>query len=224
MRDDARILIFARTPQAGRVKTRLIPALGAQWACELHARMVERTLALAARSGVPVELWLDGEPSHPSVAAWRTRYRLRVRRQRGAGLGARLHDAIQQTLRTSRSALVLGCDCVTLTQRDLQFALRCLPTLDAVIAPARDGGYVLLGVSRPATPLLQRIPWGTRHVLAATRRRMHTSGWRYRLLGWQHDVDRPADLPRALRELGATVPAAHGAGSPAPLRTRALSH
>ena len=205
MRDDARILIFAKTPQAGRVKTRLIPTLGAARACELHAAMLERTLALATQSGVPVELWLDGELSHPSVAVWQNRYGLRVRRQRGAGLGARLDDAIQRTLRTSRSVLVMGGDCLTLTSRDLQRALCSLRANDAVIAPARDGGYVLLGVSRPATPLLRRVPWGTRHVLATTRRRMRALGWRFRVLGWQHDVDRAADLARALRRLGAST-------------------
>jgi len=202
MRSAARILVFARVPQAGCVKTRLIPALGAAGACAVHATLVERTLELAMQVGAPVELWLDGAPDHPSVAAWRSRYPLCVRWQRGAGLGARMGEALRQTLRTSRSALLLGCDCVTLTERDLRFALSKLRSLDAVIAPARDGGYVMLGVSRPADTLLHRIPWGTSHVLAVTRRRMHSRGWSYRLLHWQHDVDRPADLHRVLRELG----------------------
>ena len=73
--------------------------------------------------------------------------------------------------------------------------------MDAVVAPARDGGYVMLGVSRPADALLARIPWGTRHVLAATLGRLANLHWRYRVLRWQHDVDRPADLRRALQEL-----------------------
>lgn len=197
----ARILVFARVPVPGRVKTRLIPALGAAGACELHADLVKHTLALATRAGAPVELWLDGEPEHPSVAAWCNRYELRVCRQRGAGLGARMQQAIRQTLRTSRSVLVLGCDCVTLTVNDLRSALQCMRSMDAVIAPARDGGYVMLGVSRPADKLLQRIPWGTSHVLAVTRRRMRAQGWRYRVLRWQHDVDRAADLQRARRVL-----------------------
>ena len=183
------------------MKTRLIPALGAEGACEIHTSLVERTLALAVRVGVPVELWLDGEAAHPTVAAWRNHYRLRVRRQRGAGLGARMQQAIRQTLRTSRSVLVLGCDCVTLTEYELRFTVQRLRSMDAVIAPARDGGYVMLGVSRPADSLLQRVPWGTRHVLAETQRRMRALGWRYRLLDWQHDVDRPVDLHRALRGL-----------------------
>jgi rSAM/selenodomain-associated transferase 1 len=201
MRDTARILVFAKLPVPGRVKTRLIPALGAPGACELHTDLVERTLALAVCAGVPVELWLDGEPDHPSVTAWCNRYQLRVRCQRGADLGARMQQAIRQTLRTSRSVLVLGCDCVTLTSGDLRSALQCMRSLDAVVAPARDGGYVMLGVSRSADELLQRIPWGTSHVLAVTRRRMRALGWRCRVLRWQHDVDRPADLPRAQREL-----------------------
>lgn len=201
MRDAARILVFARAPRPGRVKTRLIPALGADGACDMHTRLVERTLALAASAGVPAELWLDGDPRDPRVRAWCERYRLPLRRQQGAGLGGRMRFALQRTLRTSRSVLVLGCDCVTLTTRDLRGAVRDLRSMDAVVAPARDGGYVLLGVSRPADALLQRIPWGTRHVLAETGRRLRALRWRYRLLGWQHDVDRPADVERALRVL-----------------------
>lgn len=206
MRDHARILIFAKVPQPGRVKTRLIPALGAAHACGLHARMVEHTLATAAKTRMPVELWLDGSSDEQHVAAWRDRYGVRVRRQRGAGLGARMDDAIRRTLRQARSVLVVGCDCVTLESRDLRYALRTLRSVDAVIAPARDGGYVMLGVSRPATRLLQRMPWGTRHVLKTTCRRLYALGWRYRVLRWQHDVDRPGDLPRVLRELGNDLP------------------
>ncbi len=201
-RHGARILVFARVPQPGRVKTRLIPALGAEAACDIHCRLVERTLALTARADATVELWLDGDPAHPAVAAWCRRYRLRVHRQHGADLGARMHRAIRHTLCSAGGALILGCDCPTLGLADLRAGLRALRTLDAVIAPARDGGYVMLGVSRPAQLLLRRMPWGTRHVLALTRRRLRASGWRYRQLRWQHDVDRPADLERVVRDTG----------------------
>ncbi len=195
-RHRARILVFAQAPEPGRVKTRLIPALGAAQACTVYGGLVEHTLTLATRVGAPVDLWLDGDPAHSGVQAWRRRYRLRLQRQRGADLGARMHAAIEHSLRAADAALIVGCDCPTLEERDLRYALYCLQSMDTVIAPARDGGYVLLGVTRPAGALLQRMPWGTRHVLSLTRRRLHALGWRYKLLRWHHDVDRPADLPR----------------------------
>jgi len=196
LRRGARIALLARAPRPGAVKTRLIPALGAEGACRLHCRLVERSLALASALGLPVELWLDGDPDSAEVAGWCARYAPSLHRQGGGDLGRRMQQAAAGALRRGAPVLLLGGDCPTLQLRDLRRALRLLGRNAAVLAPAHDGGYVLLGLRHSSPALFARIPWGTRHVLRATRGRLARLGWRHALLDWQHDLDRPADLRR----------------------------
>ena len=103
-----RVVVFAREPRAGRVKTRLIPLLGAHGAARLHARLLRRALALAkdARMG-PVEHWT-------------------TRRQRGADLGARMLHAFTRSLRRAERVILIGSDCPVLRARDLRLAARWL--------------------------------------------------------------------------------------------------
>lgn len=178
----ARVIVFAREARAGRVKTRLIPLLGAEGAARLHARLVERALhtARAARVG-PVERW-------------------GLRRQRGADLGERMHHAFRLGLRRARRVIVIGADCPVLRARDLRRAARWLAGgADAVFAPAEDGGYALIALRRVSPRLFAGIEWGGPRVMAQTRERLAALGWRWRELPELWDVDRPEDVARLRR-------------------------
>lgn len=174
-----RVLVFAREPRAGRVKTRLIPLLGEAGAARLHARLVRRALATAraARLG-RVQLWT-------------------TRRQRGADLGARMLHAFRRGLRRAERVILIGADCPVLRARDLRAAARWLAGgADAVFAPAEDGGYALIALRRVAPRLFEEIAWGGAQVMAQTRARLALLGWRWRELPEVWDVDRPEDVRR----------------------------
>jgi len=177
-----RVLVFAREARPGRVKTRLMPLLGAHGAARLHARLVAHALGTAreARLGA-VELW-------------------GTRRQRGADLGERMHHAFAHGLRRAARVVLIGADCPVLGAADLRRATRWLAGgADAVFAPAEDGGYALIALRRVSPRLFAGIDWGGPRVMAQTRERLAALGWRWRELPEVWDVDRPEDVARLRR-------------------------
>jgi rSAM/selenodomain-associated transferase 1 len=194
---DARILIFAKVPEPGRVKTRLIPLLGAQGAADLHARLLADTVARLAPAGLaPVELWCAPDPGCASFSELANRYPLGLHPQRGADLGERMLDAAADALTRSGAVVLVGTDCPPLGRAYLARALTELRAADAVLGPAEDGGYVLLGIKTAAPVLFSSIPWGTDRVAAVTRDRMGALGWSWAELPVLWDLDRPDDLIR----------------------------
>jgi rSAM/selenodomain-associated transferase 1 len=198
---EALIIVFARAPVAGRVKTRLARALGARPVARLHERLVERAVATAvgARAGV-VELHCAPDARHPFLRRLAARYGVRARGQPRGNLGARMHGALDAALRTAPVALLIGSDCPALRSADLRAAVRALRDgEDAVFSPARDGGYALVGLRRSAARLFGDIPWGGSGVMRATRERLRQLGWSWRELRSVWDVDRPPDYARLRR-------------------------
>ncbi len=197
-----RLLIFARAPVPGRVKTRLIPLLGARNAARLHARLLQRTLRMAVATHLaPVELWCAPAIGNGFFYRVHRDFRVRLRRQQGADLGLRMHHALRTTLREGKYAVVIGSDCPALTGADLHAAFSALHAgHDAVLGPAQDGGYVLIGLRKPAARLFQGMPWGGARVLARTRRRLARVHKLTVELATTWDIDRPADFRRAVRE------------------------
>ena len=194
-----RIVIFAKAPQPGSVKTRLIPALGATGAATLARKLLAHTLqqALAADVG-KVELCMSPIPAD---AAWHDVLLPSGVEQTGQGegdLGERMAGAVRRSTQHAKSAsgpvMLVGTDCPALTAPLLKQAAQQLQTHDAVLLPAHDGGYVLLGLKSPCPELFEHMAWSTSVVSAETLRRMATLNMRV----WQgpklHDIDEPADL------------------------------
>lgn len=180
------IIVFARAPGLGEAKTRLIPRLGEWRAARLHRWMIERAVRTAQAAG-PVEL--HGTRRHSFFRRLKVKFRL----QRGRDLGERMQHAF------SHGAILIGSDCPALTAGDLKRALRALRGgCDAVLAPAEDGGYALIGLRRVRSEFFAGIDWGSSRVYTQTLKNL--SGYRWRALRTVWDVDRPADLER-LRSL-----------------------
>jgi rSAM/selenodomain-associated transferase 1 len=121
-----------------------------------------------------------------------------MRRQRGSGLGERLINAVSDTLDGTNAILLIGTDCPAQQPEDLVAAAAALEIADAVVQPAEDGGYVLIGLGRPLPALFTDIPWGTDTVLATTCMRAREHGIRLAELPMCWDLDRADDLDRAL--------------------------
>lgn len=196
------VAILARAPIPGQVKTRLTPALGSDGAARLQAWLLRRTVekALAADIG-PVSLWCDGNPLHPDFAICHAFDRVVVHLQAAGDLGVRMLAALQESP-TPAGTLVIGTDCPALTATHLRLAAQFLRDHDAVVLPAEDGGYVLIGMKTPDPRAFHAIDWGTAEVMAQTRQRLAGLGWHWAepLCLW--DVDHPADFTR----LAAMIP------------------
>jgi rSAM/selenodomain-associated transferase 1 len=201
MRDKSTlIVVFAKAPQAGKVKTRLAAAIGAEGAARLHGRLVEHAVAtaIAADCG-PVEL--HGSPArHAFLRVLARRRGLPLRRQAEGDVGARMYEAFRRGLRSHARMILVGSDCPALTAGDLRRAARLLRSCGAVIAPAEDGGYPLIGLARNAPALFSGVAWSTAAVMGQTRHRLAALGWRWRELRTVWDVDRPGDLARLRAE------------------------
>ena len=200
MRASLCVVVLARAPIPGRTNVRLAPQLGAWGAARLQARLTERTLrtAQAARIG-PVELHATPRLRHPFFLRCSRLFKLSLHAQRGRDLGERMHHALAQALRGAQAAILIGTDCPALGTLDLRRAAAALQGgADAVLAPAEDGGYALIGLRRADARVFHGIAWGTRDVFAATRARMKALGWRVRVQRTVWDLDRPEDLRRRL--------------------------
>ena len=194
---ETRILVFARAPEPGAAKTRLIPLLGAAGAAALQNLLLERTLDTAIAAAVGrVELWCAPSAQHPLLAACLQRHGIAGLTQCEGDLGARMQHAAAATLAAVSRVLIIGTDCPALAPENLRDASAALEANDAVLMPAEDGGYVLLGLKQWDASLFNDIAWGSDQVLAATRERLAALNWRWRELPPSWDIDRPADFAR----------------------------
>ena len=192
------IAVFAKAPVPGEVKTRLVPLLGAESAAELHSVLVRRALATARAAALgPVTLWCMPETGHPFFQSCAEAYGVRLQAQAGGHLGERMARALEAML-AHGPGLIIGSDCPALTVDDLHAAARSLATHDAVVQPAEDGGYVLVGLSRPVAGLFEGIDWGEGKVMRDTRTRLRAARATWRELPARWDVDRPADYQRLM--------------------------
>jgi len=194
----SRIMVFAKEPEPGRVKTRLIPLLGKQEAAKLHARFVHSMLDRVCRAGLaPVELWCSPAVETGFFQGCAQRFDITLHRQSPGDLGQRMHQALCDTLGRSQAAVLIGADCPGLCAADLEEALDALVAGDRVVlGPACDGGYYLVGLARPDAQLFNNLEWGTATIFADTVKRLEGRGIDYHCLTKRHDVDTPEDYVR----------------------------
>jgi Uncharacterized protein conserved in bacteria len=196
-----RVAVFAKAPVAGHVKTRLASVLGEAGAAQLHASLVRHALFTATLAGVGrVELWCAPDESHAFFVECAAEIGARLHRQQGGDLGARMSHAFEAAFAAGRRLILLGSDCPALTADDIERAAEALDSHDAVLTPAQDGGYVMIGLSRPVAGLFDGVPWSSASVMEATRERLRAAGARWQEFATLWDVDRPEDYARLQRE------------------------
>lgn len=187
--------VFSKPPDPGLVKRRLIPALGEAGAADLYQRLLRYSLETATTSGfTTVELW-STDVTAGNIRALVAQYGVHLQQQQGDDLGQRMSRALSTALARARFVLLMGCDCPALGVSDLRRAAGWLRAGgDAVLGPARDGGYYLIGLRRPVIGLFENMPWGTAGVLETTRQRLRRAGLAWHELPEYADIDRPEDL------------------------------
>ncbi|MHB1668629.1 TIGR04282 family arsenosugar biosynthesis glycosyltransferase [Thiomonas sp.] len=193
------VIVFAKPPLAWQAKTRLIPALGANGAAALAARMLDHALAQAAASLLgPLSLYATARHATLRDAA---RLHGAVRKlQRGPDLGMRMLAALVRETCVVPAALLLGSDIPALNAALLLEAADVLGETDCVFVPTLDGGFALVGCTRAAAPRLEMVftgqSWSTPRVMTEVRSRLLEQGLRWAELEAVSDIDTPADLSR----------------------------
>jgi rSAM/selenodomain-associated transferase 1 len=199
------ILVFAKAPRPGKVKTRLLPALSPTDAATIHRACLADTLrSVAALRGA--ERWLLVAGSDGAARRLARRLRAgrgwRVAGQGRGDLGARLSRWFRRVAAGGpRRVIAVGADSPWIGAARIRRALAILKRQDVVLGPADDGGYYLIGASQWLPSLFREVDWGTGRVLRQTRWRTSRAGIRAGLLSRDFDLDRPADLRRAARLL-----------------------
>ncbi|HEY5763126.1 MAG TPA: TIGR04283 family arsenosugar biosynthesis glycosyltransferase [Rhodocyclaceae bacterium] len=193
------LLVFAKAPVPGAVKTRLIPAIGADAAAALAVRLLERTLTTAAAGRfASLQLWCTPDARHPALVVAATRHGASMHVQNGADLGERMQTALAEALTDHHAALLIGTDCPELSVDDLRNAAQQLAgPRDVALVPAADGGYVLIGLTRPSAAVFAGVDWGSPRVMDQTRARAAAAGLRLHFGRTLRDIDHPEDLPLA---------------------------
>jgi uncharacterized protein len=210
---DSAVLIFTKSPVPGQVKTRLSPALGEEGAARLYTTLLRREVAwIAQQTSYAMELWATPDTGHPVLRELSQCHRLPILQQQGNDLGERMGHAVREALTRFKRVVLLGVDCPALTPGDLHRAFDWLAQgADAVLGPADDGGYVLLGLRQSHPALFQGHAWGSESVAATTREALRRIGWQWRELPPLWDLDRPEDLAKYRRlERGVAVAGEEG--------------
>lgn len=187
--------IFARVPVPGMVKKRLAATLGNAAACAIYETMLAGILRACAHSGLPSSLWYAHTPSEMPPAPFLARHS-DCFQQMGDDLGMRMFATFQDERILSPKRLIVGSDIPGIDRHYLTAAADAFKHTDAVLGPAEDGGYCLIGLAPHARrcELFQDMPWGTDQVLAITLKRLTSAGLSYHLLPTLRDVDRVTDL------------------------------
>ncbi len=197
------IVIFARAPVLGEVKTRLGTAIGAERALALYEAFLDDTCALTQGLGARRVLAVAGDVDHPRVQHLGKSQRLQLVQQGEGDLGARMARAVAAHVGVG-PVVIIGSDAPSLPRAHLHQALDELMAHDVVIGPSEDGGYYLVGARVEVPELFAGVRWSTPEVLATTLGRL--AGRSYALLPPWHDVDAVEDLERLRRELDALPP------------------
>jgi len=193
------LIVFARVPRRGRVKSRLAAGIGEDRALDAYRKMLVDTLATCASvQGACSLLCLEGEDVDGECAALAARFGMQIARQRAGDLGRRMHAALAAQLAAGRLPVLVGCDCPPLAAADLEAAFDALQTADAVFGATEDGGYALVGIRRELPEAFEGPAWGSDSVMRSTREALRARGASWIELRTLWDVDDLAGYRRWL--------------------------
>ncbi len=195
MDDDERLLIFAKFPEKGMVKTRLGRSIGEESVVGLSRCFVRDAIALSQKAGYAPVLFFHPPEARDAMIEW-LGDGLVYEPQEGDSLGERMYAAFRKAFRDRRRAVLIGTDTPDLPPALIEEAFRSLKTNDAVIGPACDGGYYLIGLSSESLlpDLFRGLPWGSARVFELTRRIFEEHGLNLCLLPQWRDIDGYDDL------------------------------
>jgi uncharacterized protein len=196
------LIIFLKAPRPGLVKTRLSATMGGEEAGRVYQQLVETVLEHV--SNLPaVTLCFAPDDAAGEIERW-LRPGWNLKAQETGDLGERMCRAFTRTFQEGgRQVVIIGSDCPTIAQADIEDAWTALETFDLVLGPATDGGYWLIGLRRVEGSLFEGISWSTESVFQKTLSLAKAGNLSVKLLRTLSDIDTEADWKNYLKEKGA---------------------
>ncbi len=189
------LIVMVKNPIPGSVKTRLQTRYTSEQAAAIYRVFVLDTLALTQKVAIDKRVIAYDPPDAKSAISDLCGPNWVYEPQTQGDLGERMHNALCHQLNQSATAAVLiGTDIPSLPLSYIEDAFDLLKTRDVVFGPSTDGGYYLVGISRPCPELFANIEWSTPKVFAQTVARLHPNGYKLGLLSSWFDVDTPEEL------------------------------
>lgn len=186
------LIIFARNPVPGKVKTRLAKVVGDDEALRIYLRLLEHTHKVA--DSVNCTRWIYYTDSIDDFGLL-DYFKFEKKLQEGADLGERMKNAFDAGFDAGFSRVVLiGSDCPELTPDIIKEGFGALGTHDCAIGPATDGGYYLIGLNMPLSSLFEHKKWSSEDVLLDTILDLKKEGKSYYMLDTLNDIDTAEDL------------------------------
>ena len=197
-KNDNALIVFLKYPETKKVKTRLGKDIGDQRASELY----RETASFVADSFSGQKNWktfffYTPEERKKEIFEWLGDRDAFFFAQDGESLGQRMSRAFSKCFSLGfRNVVIIGTDCVMITEEDLETAFSLLSggKFEAVLGPATDGGYYLLGLSRKTDAVFQDMQWSTSQVLKETERRIKANGLRHAVMRELADIDEEKDI------------------------------
>ncbi len=189
------LIIFAKGPEPGRVKTRLIPFLSQETAASLQEAFLLDILKMSRDVKSARIIACAPDTQHAFFQRCEREEGIRLIRQEGEDLGERMKRAFQRAFAEGfEKVVIIGCDSPTLPAPYINKAFERLADNSVVVGPSLDGGYYLIATKAPQPELFSRMDWGTETVLSETLKRLNASKRPYHLLPFWYDIDLPADI------------------------------
>jgi uncharacterized protein len=183
------LIIMARSPELGKVKSRLAKTLGENRALDIYKKLLHHTLTCAKSSGVEIKWFVDGDTSYFQDLG------LNIEKQSNGDLGNKMKDAFAHSFSKEYDQVVMiGTDCIDLSSSTIHDAFQALSKCDVVLGPAQDGGYYLIGMKKMLGELFESMPWSTEFLLAKTIERTRLLSLSITTLTIKNDIDEEKDL------------------------------
>lgn len=197
---DVCLIQFSKIPQPGEVKTRMLPVLTPQQACQLHSDMMAYSASIYTQLSLSeYQLWYAGDDSSVEAQAWlaecNQQYGCSLHRQVAGDLGVKMRHAAAQALKQHELVIIVGSDCPFISADYLSRLLTGWDGTEKVyFGPASDGGYVLLAMNELIPGLFENIPWGQSEVLKRSRQQLSSAKVEWGEMPPLNDIDLPEDL------------------------------
>ncbi|NIS75616.1 MAG: DUF2064 domain-containing protein [Deltaproteobacteria bacterium] len=190
------LIVFAKYPEPGKVKTRLAEDIGAERAATIYSYMAETVINNVSNQGnYRTEIFFDPPDKDKEIRSWLGNTPDSYLPQHGDTLGGRISNAFRTVFSgVSDRAVIIGTDCLDVSADMVRYAFECLENYHSVIGPADDGGYYLLGLNRYEPEIFQNIDWSTDQVLKQTMGRIKEKGLSLFMLDPLTDIDTVFDL------------------------------
>lgn len=193
------LLLFAKAPVAGNVKTRLTTHCSEQQAAKIAEVLIDESLRIATQhwpGKVLLSIWQLED--HSFIQEMLNKYKVELHRQVAGDLGEKMQSAFDSV---GYPAAILGCDAPVLTANTLIKSYSLLSEGANVIGPSEDGGYYLVGLSRSAPALFKEIKWGQSSVYSSTKKIAKQSKIDIAIVAKSYDIDRWDDVIRAAEQI-----------------------